>query len=354
MDARRVTALGGAALLVLLAGCALLQQGPVARVRFCCDSPACFTFAFSGFDPDGTVLLVEWDFGDGETAQGMKVAHVYTRTGDYRVTATVCDEDGLSDTASVSLHASREIPVAPGGSIQAAIDSSADGETVMLAPATYYERIDFKGKAITVRSALLESPATIAQRPILWPDSTGPVVSFVSGEGRDSILQGVIVHGRGDDYSGIGVTAHESSPTLDGCTVEGFTAVYGAGATFTDSNALVRGCTVQNCRAFLNGGGVYAWGLTQFPEFLDCVVRWNVAGIGGGMYFSAAADGYLAPGAILPIIHRCTFVENQATGNPEAHFTISGGGVHVGMGVRVDEADNVWQSNYPYDIRYDL
>ena len=47
-----------------------------------------------------------------------------------------------------------ELPV-PGqyGTIQEAIEAASDGDTVVVAPGRYVENIDFKGKAITVRSS---------------------------------------------------------------------------------------------------------------------------------------------------------------------------------------------------------
>ena len=50
------------------------------------------------YDPDGTLVSYLWNFGDGHTGSGEFTSHVYTTTGNYTVTLTVTDNDGLTDT----------------------------------------------------------------------------------------------------------------------------------------------------------------------------------------------------------------------------------------------------------------
>jgi PKD repeat protein len=60
-------------------------------------------------DPDGDALTYEWNFGDGETATGKTVSHVFSKPGDYTVGLTVNDGRGSScslseDTVAVRLN----------------------------------------------------------------------------------------------------------------------------------------------------------------------------------------------------------------------------------------------------------
>lgn len=51
-------------------------------------------------DPDGTIVLYEWDFGDGNSGSGMTAEHTYIAPGTYTATLYVTDDDGVRREAS--------------------------------------------------------------------------------------------------------------------------------------------------------------------------------------------------------------------------------------------------------------
>ena len=53
------------------------------------------------FDPDGTIVTYDWDFGDGSRANGEIVSHVFTQAGTYTTVLTVVDNAGETATAEV-------------------------------------------------------------------------------------------------------------------------------------------------------------------------------------------------------------------------------------------------------------
>ncbi|MDH4140049.1 MAG: PKD domain-containing protein [Coriobacteriia bacterium] len=54
-------------------------------------------------DPDGEIIACDWDFGDGSTADGTEVTHVYDTPGTYAVTLTVTDDVGASSSDSLQV-----------------------------------------------------------------------------------------------------------------------------------------------------------------------------------------------------------------------------------------------------------
>src|SRR6516162_912985 len=91
--------------------------------------------------------------------------------------------------------------------IQSAIDAASAGDTVLVSPGTYYENLDFNGKAITVASAA-GPPATIIDG-----GDAGAVVNFRNGEGPDSIIKGFTIQ-NGFAIWGSGVSVVFSAPTI--------------------------------------------------------------------------------------------------------------------------------------------
>jgi len=58
-------------------------------------------------DADGDSLTYNWDFGDGTTAQGVRVTHAYAKGGSYKVTLKVDDNSGTScNSSTVSMKVS--------------------------------------------------------------------------------------------------------------------------------------------------------------------------------------------------------------------------------------------------------
>ncbi len=57
------------------------------------------------FDPDGSIVSYEWDFGDSFTDTGDSTSHTYSTAGTYTVTLTITDNGGAinQDTATVTV-----------------------------------------------------------------------------------------------------------------------------------------------------------------------------------------------------------------------------------------------------------
>ncbi|MHC4320568.1 MAG: right-handed parallel beta-helix repeat-containing protein, partial [Planctomycetota bacterium] len=114
-------------------------------------------------------------------------------------------------------------------SIQTAIDNAVDTDEIVVAPGTYFEAINFLGKAITLRSSDGPEVTTI--------DGTGNlhVVQCVSGEGLDTVLEGFTVIGGNANgsqyphYVGGGMYNENSSPAVTGCTFSDNMAFFGGG-----------------------------------------------------------------------------------------------------------------------------
>jgi hypothetical protein len=178
--------------------------------------------------------------------------------------------------------------------IQAAIDSSRHGDTVLVAPGRYYENVRFKGRSIVLTSrfartrdvADIERTIIDGSRP-RHPD-TATVVTIADGEDSTTVLQGfTITGGAGTVWfdaaghelfrEGGGVLCDLSSPTIQYNRIEGNSAsAVGKGQRSAGGGGIRCGFaepTIQN-NVIRNNTGRYGAGIVLFHS--ASVVRNNV------------------------------------------------------------------------------
>lgn len=195
--------------------------------------------------------------------------------------------------AAITPSSASVLHVSQGQSIQAAISQAIPGATILVAPGTYVENLDFLGKAITVES---ESGPAVT---VIDGGANGTVVSFRSGEGRDSVLQGFTLRngfgGLTFPYydAGGGVWVYGTSPTVLDNIIEDNLACVGAGISVEFGSPLIQGNVIQRnrqagCSGGTGGGGIAVGGASS-AEIIQNVIAENVTGsFGGGISLFAA------------------------------------------------------------------
>jgi PKD repeat protein len=114
---KRLVLLGLVAVLGLsLVGCTTWLENilPIATIVVT-DGVDKFSFEFDGSgssDEDGTIETWGWTFGDGDTAYGDVVEHVYADYGTFIVTLTVTDNQGAVDSVTITVLIQGESPIA--------------------------------------------------------------------------------------------------------------------------------------------------------------------------------------------------------------------------------------------------
>lgn len=64
-------------------------------------------------DPDGSIVSLDWTFGDGGSGSGLQPMHAYVAAGTYVVTLTVTDDSGRSGSASTTATVTDPVNRAP-------------------------------------------------------------------------------------------------------------------------------------------------------------------------------------------------------------------------------------------------
>ena len=248
----------------------------------------------------GPHSFVRWvldgaDQPEGQTTLDITLAAAHhTARAEYETVWTVCP--GLDQF----------------GTIQAAIDwpEVKAGQTIELcSDTTYSEMIDFKGKAVTIRS-IDPDDWSVVQGTVIQGDGSDPVVTFNTVEGPGSVLAGVTVTGgRG------GIRCDGVSPTIRNCYITGNVSNNdGGGITCLLSSPLIHNNRIEaneTTGTGDNGGGIYAAYSANNdygPMIIDNEIVGNRAYRGGGIHIYGSVSD---PGDLL--VRNNTIVGNEAT-----------------------------------------
>ena len=194
--------------------------------------------------------------------------------------------------------------------IQAAIDASAKGDTVLVSPGVYYETINFGGKDIVVTGTDPNDPRIVGYT-IINADGDGTTVTFENRETNAAVLQGFTITGgfgtldydyespdgtfSFQEFWGAGILCNNASPTITHNVIVNNrgpfelvsdaseyhqTYSYGGGVLCFNSNALVSHNIIKGNYAETGGGVMMYFGRVRV---VDNLIYDNSALEGGGV-----------------------------------------------------------------------
>lgn len=211
-----------------------------------------------------------------------------------------------------------EVP-AQYASVQAAIDSAQDGDTVLVAPGRYVENIDFHGRAIVVASRFVRThDALDVEHTVLDgsrphdPDSASVVRITSPNDGRAALLGFTITGGHGTKWTdarnghvyveGGGVLCELASPVIAYNIITDNVAVTRPGARGAGGGAIRCGDGEPEIahNVIVRNHAPYGAGLVLYftaAHVHDNLIAWNEGGdtFGGGAFWIAGQLASTAP-----------------------------------------------------------
>jgi serine protease len=239
------------------------------------------------------------------------------------------------NAASAVIHVPADQPT-----IQQAIDVAQLGDTVLVSPGTYFENIDFHGKAISVKSQRGSA------QTIIDGNNTGfPVVSFESGETRKSALSGfTIQHGTASDGAGVSLFAASATITRNIFRENGGLGEFGAAILGNISSPVVEGNTfIDNTCDAQDASSVVSFANDSHPLIINNIFVNNPC---RAMDMTLPAEG-------APTVANNTIVGNRVGvfidlfGSPAAHLYANNiiVGNEVGLEIEGSGDELPWENN---------
>jgi len=210
--------------------------------------------------------------------------------------------------------------VNPGESIQAAINSSVNGDVVIVSPGTYYENINLNGKDIVLTS-IDPTDEIIRNATIIDAGYSGSVVSFNGSESSACVLSGfTIFNGRGTwnsyGYFGGGIYGNNTNATIQDNLIKNNISGYGGGLALCDGlikDNIITGNTVNV--SYGNGAGLHQ---------CDGTIQGNI------ITYNIANGSKTSGGGI---DHSYGTIQNNIISNNSAAF---GAGISGGRGIIIN------------------
>ncbi|MFH1998166.1 MAG: right-handed parallel beta-helix repeat-containing protein, partial [Planctomycetota bacterium] len=273
----------------------------------------------------------------------------------------------MATAAPLDIHVPGDYPA-----IQLAIDAALDGDTIIVAPGTYYENIDFIGKGITVMGE--QGP----ELTVIDGMQASSVVRFLNSESESSLLQGfTLTHGIGYLVSSItygggvfcgtrcrptlrdliikgneagkggGVYSLTSAPTLEHCIISGNEAtVWGSGLYCQDGSEMkLIHCTVTENFTENSGGGMYCD--CASPSIVNCIFSDNIANVWGAGIYSNYGDHKLT-------ITNVTFVRNGSSKPGSGIYSRSNAQITNSIFWNYGPSEIVLNAKATFDVTYSL
>ncbi|MBA7647400.1 hypothetical protein ES703_55172 [subsurface metagenome] len=187
-------------------------------------------------------------------------------------------DDGNDNNDGLSLQT-------PFATIQKAIDSAYDGDTVLVADGNYTgpgnRDIDFLGKAITVRSESGPENCIIDCNGTEADQHRG--FYFHNNENHNAVVEGFTITS-GYASSGGGIFCGKSSPTIINCIITGNSGDERGGGICCEweGSPTITGCIISNNSSSNAGGGIFSWQRSS-PTISNCTISDNRSMGGGGI-----------------------------------------------------------------------
>jgi hypothetical protein len=192
--------------------------------------------------------------------------------------------------------------------IQKGIDEASSGDTVMVAPGTYYENIQFGGKNIVLQSTDPDNADTVS-RTIIDAFGSGTVVTFSGSESAACEISGFTIrNGMVEGVGGAGIRGKGTHATISKNVITnnqivgvnnrggGIAYCHGIirdniiegnssgdqGAGLYNCDGIIESNIVHNNTAYRSGGGLsYCDGIIQLNVIQGNHTDWS----GGGLYY---------------------------------------------------------------------